>query len=120
MSELTSSAVRIERGTSRRIRVPIYLDSTKRRPDDVTGWTGKLWVKRKPLDPAEAALLEVVGTVDIPLKEFWVDLTWAMTDALPVGDHVWEVRVTTASNKKYAIVEAGSPFVVFERGSDSP
>lgn len=121
MATPLSNRISIERNTDRRIRVPIYLGLTKRRPTSVVGWTGKLWVKNNPLDPDSAAVLELAGMIEADTtKDFVVDLTHQVMEAFAAGTYRWTVRVVTAEGKEYAIIAGGSEFVVTERGSSVP
>lgn len=117
-----SNTVIVERGTDRRIRVPLYLDSTRRRPESVVGWTAR-FVLVASLDAADVAaplIDRAADDIDETAKDVIVDFTSAETFALAAGSYKWTVRVTTDTGKKYAVIEGDSDLIITECGVPSP
>lgn len=112
-----SHTIDVERFSDIRIRIPIYLASTNRRPDDVTGWTGRLTVTRslQPVD-TDTPVLQKVGVVDAEAKDFTVDLT---DDDLSfdAGAYYWTVRLVAADGKVYPLIGAGARLNLLPNGA---
>lgn len=118
---LMSNVETVERYTDRRIRVPIYLDSTKRRPVSITGWTGRIYITQAPIGTYnDTPLVNKEGVCEELTRDFYVDITATEFEALPAGSYKWTVRVVTDTGKRYAIIEGDSDFIVKERGAPGP